>query len=105
VVAVIGGKFKGGDLRQLREPLAARGRGVVAIGEAAPLVQEALQGVVPLVTAASMRQAVERGFELASPDGVVVLAPACASFDWFSDYAERGRAFKQEVEDLRKRTS
>jgi UDP-N-acetylmuramoylalanine--D-glutamate ligase len=77
----------------------------VAIGEAAPLVREALQGVVPLVTATSMRQAVERGFELALPGGVVVLAPACASFDWFSDYAERGRAFKQEVEDLRKRTS
>jgi UDP-N-acetylmuramoylalanine--D-glutamate ligase len=105
VVAVIGGRFKGGDLRELREPLVARGRGVVAIGEAAPLVREALQGVVPLVTATSMRQAVERGFELALPGGVVVLAPACASFDWFNDYAERGRAFKQEVEDLRKRTS
>ncbi len=42
VVAIVGGKFKGGDLRELREPLAARGRAVVAIGEAAPLVREAL---------------------------------------------------------------
>jgi len=102
VVALIGGRFKGGNLRELREPLAARGRGVVAIGEAAPLVQDALQGVVPIVTASSMREAVQRGFEMAAPDGVVLLAPACASFDWFSDYAERGRAFKEEVEALRK---
>ena len=44
-----------------------------------------------------MREAVERGYEAAAPDGVVLLAPACASFDWFRDYAERGRAFKEEV--------
>ena len=51
VVAIVGGRFKGGDLRELREPLAARGRAVVAIGEAAPLVREALTGVVPVVEA------------------------------------------------------
>ena len=90
VVAIIGGRFKGGDLRELREPLAARGRAVIAIGEAAPLVREALDGVVPVIDAASMREAVERGYEAARPDGVVLLAPACSSFDWFRDYAERG---------------
>jgi UDP-N-acetylmuramoylalanine--D-glutamate ligase len=100
VVAIIGGRFKGGDLRALREPLAARGRAVVAIGEAAPLVTEALAGVVPVVTAGSMGEAVRLAFEAARPDGVVLLAPACASFDWFADYAERGRVFKQEVERL-----
>ena len=100
VVAIVGGRFKGGDLRELREPLAARGRSVVAIGEAAPLVVEALAGVVPIVRAESMRDAVRQAFEAAKPDGVVLLAPACASFDWFTDYAERGRAFKREVEDL-----
>ena len=54
MVAIVGGRFKGGDLRGLREPLAARGRAVVAIGEAAPLVVEALAGIVPVVTAGSM---------------------------------------------------
>ena len=100
VVAIVGGRFKGGDLRRLREPLAARGRSVVAIGEAAPLVAEALAGVVPVVTARSMREAVALAFQAAQPDGVVLLAPACTSFDWFADYAERGRVFKQEVERL-----
>jgi UDP-N-acetylmuramoylalanine--D-glutamate ligase len=103
VVALIGGKFKGGDLRELRESMSERGRGVIAIGEAAPLVREALHGVVPVTTAASMRDAVAQGYEAAKPDGVVLLAPACASFDWFSDYAERGRAFKEEVRQLRVR--
>jgi len=100
VVAIVGGRFKGGDLRALREPLAARGRSVVAIGEAAPLVAEALAGAVPVVTAGSMREAVALAYQAAQPDGVVLLAPACASFDWFADYAERGRVFKQEVERL-----
>jgi UDP-N-acetylmuramoylalanine--D-glutamate ligase len=104
VVAIVGGRFKGGDLRLLRDPMAARGRAVVAIGEAAPLVRRALDGVVPVVDAASMREAVERGYEAAAPDGVVLLAPACASFDWFRDYAERGDVFKAEVATLRRAT-
>jgi UDP-N-acetylmuramoylalanine--D-glutamate ligase len=105
VVALVGGRFKGGDLRELREPLAARGRAVIAIGEASPLVREALHDVVPVIAASSMREAVTRGFEAATAGGVVLLAPACASFDWFADYAARGRAFKEEVEALRKQLS
>jgi UDP-N-acetylmuramoylalanine--D-glutamate ligase len=103
VVALVGGRFKGGDLRELRTALSAHGRGVVAIGEAAPLVREALHDVVPVVTASSMGDAVALGYEAARPDGVVLLAPACASFDWFKDYAERGRVFKEEVGKLRDR--
>jgi UDP-N-acetylmuramoylalanine--D-glutamate ligase len=103
VVALIGGRFKGGDLRELREPLASRGRAVIAIGEAAPLVREALEGVVPIETAGSMADAVARGHAAAGSSGVVLLAPACASFDWFRDYAERGRAFKDAVLDLKRR--
>lgn len=98
VVALVGGHFKGGDFRDLRDALATRGRAVVAMGEAAPLVREALADLLPVIDAGSMREAVERGYEAARPDGVVLLAPACASFDWFRDYAERGRVFKEEVE-------
>jgi len=47
-----------------------------------------------------MDEAVRTAFELAKPAGVVVLAPACASFDMFRDYAERGRRFKEEVRKL-----
>ena len=104
VVAIIGGKFKGGDLRELVPALRARARAVIAIGEAASLVRQAVSDAVPVTEAMSMREAVDRGYELAKPQGVVLLAPACASFDWFRDYAERGRAFKQEVERLKRST-
>jgi UDP-N-acetylmuramoylalanine--D-glutamate ligase len=104
VVAIVGGRFKGGDFRELREPMAQRGVAVIAIGEAAPLVRDALQGAVPVVEAWSMREAVERAYEAAAPEGVVLLAPACSSFDWFRDYAERGRSFKEEVERLKGRS-
>ncbi|HXD76052.1 MAG TPA: UDP-N-acetylmuramoyl-L-alanine--D-glutamate ligase [Vicinamibacterales bacterium] len=101
LVPIIGGRFKGGDLRLLREPLKRRARAVVAIGEAAPLVKEALEGAVDVRMAGAFDEAVKQAFALAKPDGVVLLAPACASFDMFRDYADRGRRFKEEVRRLR----
>jgi len=100
VVPIIGGRFKGGDLRDLRPAAAGRVRAVVAIGEAAPLVHAALADLAPVIDAADMAEAVGRAFERAAPGGTVVLAPACASFDMFRDYAERGRVFKREVARL-----
>jgi len=100
VVAIVGGKYKGGRFEDLAGPLRAHGRAVVAIGEARPLVTAALTGVVPVEEAASLADAVRRAHALAAPDGVVLLAPACSSFDMFPDYAARGRAFKAEVEKL-----
>jgi len=100
VVAIIGGKYKGGDFADLAEPLRAHGRAVVAIGEARPLVTAALKPVLPVVEAQSLADAVRRAWDLAVPDGVVLLAPACASFDMFADYADRGRKFKEQVRKL-----
>jgi UDP-N-acetylmuramoylalanine--D-glutamate ligase len=100
VVAIVGGKHKGGDFADLAEPLRRHGRAVVAIGEARPLVRAALAEVVPVVEAATLADAVRRAWDLAVPDGVVLLAPACASFDMFEDYADRGRQFKAEVRRL-----
>ena len=100
VVAIVGGQFKGGDLRELRQPLVERRGAVVAIGDAAPRVRAALEDVVTVRDARSMPDAVQQGYELAGGGGVVVLAPACASFDWFRDYAERGRVFKEAVRAL-----
>ena len=100
LVPIIGGRFKGGDLGLLREALRQRARAVVAIGEAAPLVKEALAGAVTVRDAATLEGAVNEAFALAKPGGVVLLAPACASFDMFRDYAERGRRFKEEVRKL-----
>jgi UDP-N-acetylmuramoylalanine--D-glutamate ligase len=100
VVAILGGRYKGGAFEDLRPPLSERGKGVVAIGEAKPLVRRALADIVPVVDAESMAEAVAKAWELARPDGVVLLAPACSSFDMFLDYADRGRAFKDAVRRL-----
>ena len=100
VIAIVGGKYKGGDFADLAAPLRAHGRAVVAIGEAKGMVKAALQNVVPVVEADSLADAVRKAWDFAVPDGVVLLAPACSSFDMFADYAERGRRFKDEVRKL-----
>ena len=97
LVTILGGHFKGGDLKRLREPLRRRAKAVLSIGEARPLIREALEGAVDVKEAGSLDEAVATAFELAKPSGVVLLAPACASFDMFRDYAERGRRFKEAV--------
>ena len=101
VVVILGGRFKGGDFRDLIEPLVSRHATVVAIGEARPLIRDALGAHVQIHEAADMSSAVRTAFASAAPGRTVVLAPACASFDMFLDYAERGRIFKQEVSRLR----
>jgi UDP-N-acetylmuramoylalanine--D-glutamate ligase len=63
-------------------------------------VRSALADVVPVHDAASIDEAVRIAFDLAQPAGVVLLAPACASFDMFRDYAERGQKFKEAVRKL-----
>jgi UDP-N-acetylmuramoylalanine--D-glutamate ligase len=103
VVVLLGGRYKGGDFGLLREPLAARGGAVMAIGEAAGRVAEALSAVVPVVRCDTLREAVERALAAAAPGDVVLLAPGCSSFDMFQDYADRGRAFKREVRALLER--
>lgn len=105
VVVILGGRFKGGDFGDLRDPLVSRHATVVAIGEARGLIREALGPHVPVHDTADMSSAVRTAFASAAPGRTVVLAPACASFDMFLDYAERGRVFKQEVSRLQEEWS
>jgi UDP-N-acetylmuramoylalanine--D-glutamate ligase len=100
LVVILGGRYKGGRFEDLREPLAGRHASVVAIGESATMIRAALAGAVPVHEADSMSSAVRTAFASAAPGSIVVLAPACSSFDMFQDYAERGRVFKQEVSRL-----
>jgi UDP-N-acetylmuramoylalanine--D-glutamate ligase len=102
VVVILGGRFKGGDFADLRQALMDRRGSVVAIGESTDLVVAALSGSLPVHQASDMAAAVRTAFAAAAPGAAVVLAPACASFDMFRDYAERGRVFKQEVRRLEK---
>jgi UDP-N-acetylmuramoylalanine--D-glutamate ligase len=102
VVLLAGGKDKGGSYTPLRERLATRGRAAVLIGEAAPLIREALAGLdLPVEVARDMDDAVRRGRALARPGDAVLLAPACASFDMFRSYAHRGDEFQRAVKELR----
>ena len=100
LLVIVGGRFKGGDFADLRDPLVERDGVVLAMGEAAPLVQQALSPALPVHRVGDLYDAVRTGFALASPGDTVLLAPACSSFDMFRDYAERGRMFKSEVARL-----
>jgi UDP-N-acetylmuramoylalanine--D-glutamate ligase len=98
VVLIAGGKNKGVDLSVLASE-AARLRGVVAIGDAAPVIVDAFTGVVPVEVAPSMDAAVVTAGRLARPGDAVLLSPSCASFDWYSGYGERGDDFIRAVRD------
>jgi UDP-N-acetylmuramoylalanine--D-glutamate ligase len=98
-VLVAGGRAKGADLAPLRDA-GDRLRAVVAIGEAAPRLAEIFEGAVPVTLAGSIEEAVRRAFDAASPAGTVLLAPACASWDQFTDYAERGERFAAAARSL-----
>ncbi len=100
VVPIMGGRYKGGDFRDLRPVLEGRARAVVAIGESRTRIVEALADLLPVHEAATLADAVRMAYEAAGPGGTVVLAPGCSSFDMFADYGERGRMFKQEVARL-----
>ncbi len=97
---ILGGRYKGGEFRDLRE-LASRLKQVLAIGETRDRISQALGEVVSVVRCESLRDAVEHAFALAKPGEAVLLAPGCSSFDMFADYAARGAAFRQAVEALR----
>ncbi|MEO6222569.1 MAG: UDP-N-acetylmuramoyl-L-alanine--D-glutamate ligase, partial [Vicinamibacterales bacterium] len=97
VVVILGGRYKGGRFEDLRDVVAEKCSAVIAIGEARSRVRAALASVVPVRDAGSMAEAVRQARALAPAGGTVLLAPACSSFDMFSDYQARGRAFVEEV--------
>ena len=102
MVLIAGGDGKGADFNELRAPVAHGARAVVLIGRDAPLIEKALAGVVPVVNAKDMHAAVREAARLAQPGDVVLLSPACASFDMFRNYEHRGQAFAQAVKELLK---
>jgi UDP-N-acetylmuramoylalanine--D-glutamate ligase len=97
---ILGGRYKGGDFADLLPGLGARGGHVLAIGEAQAKIAQALEPMVRVDRCLSLGEAVTRAHAVARPGDVVLLAPACSSFDMFQDYADRGRSFKHEVRRL-----
>ncbi len=98
---ILGGRGKGQDFTALREPVGARCKAVYLIGEAAPEIANALEGVeVPVHECGELERAVAKAREVARSGDVVLLSPACASFDMFRDYRHRGEAFAAAVREL-----
>lgn len=100
LVVIAGGDGKGADFRPLREAVAGRVRAMVLIGRDAPRVEEAVQDRVRVVRADDMAQACAQARELAEVGDAVLLSPACASYDMYRDYRERGETFAALVRDL-----
>ncbi len=97
---IAGGRDKGGDFSRLAQVISRRVTRVILIGEAAPMLRQAWKGVASMSEAATLRDAVDLAAQGASPGDVVLLSPACASFDMFADYQDRGRQFKALVHAL-----
>jgi UDP-N-acetylmuramoylalanine--D-glutamate ligase len=94
VHAILGGSLKGGGFEGLRQPVAERCRVCYLIGEAAERLAEDLAGTVPLRRSGDLETAMSEATAAARPGEVVLLSPACASFDQFLDYEARGERFR-----------
>jgi UDP-N-acetylmuramoylalanine--D-glutamate ligase len=101
IVLILGGLGKKAPYAPLAELVKARVRKMILIGEDAPAIERELGAAAPFEHATSMADAVERGFAAAQHGDIVLLAPACASFDMFRSFEHRGETFKQEVLGLR----
>jgi UDP-N-acetylmuramoylalanine--D-glutamate ligase len=100
VHAILGGSLKGGGFTALRATVGERCRACYLIGEAEDRLATDLEGTVPLVRAGTLERALEAASDAAEPGDVVLLSPACASFDAFRDYEDRGARFKALVRAL-----
>ena len=97
IVLIAGGDGKSADFSVLRAAVATHARALVLIGRDAPIITAALTGAAPLVQASDMKDAVRKAQHLAQAGDAVLLSPACASFDMYSGYEERGRVFATAV--------
>ena len=101
VVLILGGVDKGNDYSLMRSLVKEKVKAIVCMGVDNRKIHDAFQNDVPLiVNTASAREAVKSSFHLAAKGDVVLLSPACASFDLFKNYEDRGRQFKEAVRDL-----
>lgn len=101
VVLIAGGRDKGFDYAQLRAAVRRAAKGVVLLGEARDKMARALSGAAPIRLAGTLEEAVRAAADQAEPGETVLLSPACASYDMFKNYEERGDAFKRIVGQLR----
>ncbi|MBV9621274.1 MAG: UDP-N-acetylmuramoyl-L-alanine--D-glutamate ligase [Gammaproteobacteria bacterium] len=100
LLLILGGEGKNQDFTALRTAVRGKVRLALLIGRDAPLIEQALRGACPLERAASLPAAVQAAARVAAAGDTVLLSPACASFDMFTDYAQRGQVFAAAVQEL-----
>jgi len=100
VVLIAGGREKGGDFPGLAVAVRRGAKRVILLGEARSHLRRVLEGVCPITEAGTLMEAVREAAAAAVPGDTVLLSPACASFDMFTDYKDRGRQFKEHVHEL-----
>lgn len=101
VVLILGGRDKGNDYLELDSQIREKVHTIVAIGEAKEEIKNQLKGTVPNLTEAeSMKEAVKKASKVAKRGEIVLLSPACSSFDMFDNYEHRGKVFKNSVLEL-----
>ncbi|UCG05097.1 MAG: UDP-N-acetylmuramoyl-L-alanine--D-glutamate ligase, partial [Desulfobacterales bacterium] len=102
VILIMGGRDKGSDFKDLGPAVREHVKTLIVMGEAAPAISSALAQIVPTAPASSMQDAVKKAFEASEPGEIVLLSPACASFDMYDSYAQRGDDFRQSVEKIKR---
>jgi len=101
VILIAGGRDKDSDFRLLSPLIKERVKALVLLGETRKRLAQTWKDLAPICLVNSMDEAVRRAYDLARPGEVVLLSPACASFDMFKDYAHRGETFQQLVQEMR----
>ncbi|OQX89516.1 MAG: UDP-N-acetylmuramoyl-L-alanine--D-glutamate ligase [candidate division Zixibacteria bacterium 4484_93] len=100
IILIAGGRYKGGDFLLLKEEARKKVRYMILIGEAREIISSSLGRFIPWEYADSLEEAVFRTVSIVNPGDTVLLSPGCASFDMFKNYEERGRRFKQIVQEI-----
>lgn len=97
IILLLGGRHKGGSYEVLRKPISEKVKTLILFGEAREIIWNELGGLVETYIVEDLPQALSVVFQVASPGDVVLLSPACSSFDQFRDYQERGEVFRELV--------
>jgi UDP-N-acetylmuramoylalanine--D-glutamate ligase len=101
LILIAGGRDKGSDFSSLVRLIEERVKEIILLGESKEMLADIWNGLASITKVETLSQAVRRSYEFAKPGETVLFSPACASFDMFTDFEERGRAFKEEVRKLR----
>ena len=105
VILIMGGRNKGSQFQRLKALVKQKVNRLILLGEAAGEIERALGSLTQTHTAKTMAMAVIQASQHARPGDTVILSPACSSFDMYTDYTERGEAFRTAVYDLRGKMS